>query len=321
MKNTLLLTFVLLCLLQFSDAQSLEFDLIDPQPELQGSDTGDMEFADIDNDGDADLIITGSGNMTSGAVHSALTTIYINDGNGNLTPSGSNDIENIRVSKIGFADIDNDLDLDLLISGSTHGGTDLTRLYKNDGSGNFSEEMNTPFHNLNSGYFEFGDLDGDGDEDIIFSRGNTSTNDIFMFENDGNGNFTEVISIGIEDINGVMELFDYDNDNDLDVLIIGVDSNDEISTKLFENNGSGIFSLVPNTAFNNFDLGDIAVGDTDEDGDIDVLIMGNKTGTDVETEFYTNNGDGTFTWVTDAPFVDVSFLAKPHLMILITMVI
>ena len=81
-------------------------ELADPQPFLQGGDTGDMEFADLDGDGDADLIITGSGNMSDGTTHGALTTLYFNDGEGNLTPITDHGIVNLRVSKIALADVD-----------------------------------------------------------------------------------------------------------------------------------------------------------------------------------------------------------------------
>ena len=303
MKKLIYLLVALGCNTFFLTAQSIEMELLNPQPFLQGSDTGDMEFADLDGDGDMDLIITGSGNMSDGNAHGALTTLYFNDGAGNFNAVNNHGIENIRVSKIALADIDADDDLDLMISGSTNGGTPFTKLYSNDGGGNFTEVVNTIFESLEGGYFNFGDIDGDTDQDIIYSG-----NDIFdvvAFINDGTGNYSLSSNIGVTNIGGVLELFDADGDNDLDILIMGVDQDDEVVTDLYENDGAGGYTIVNNAGFNPLSFGDIAIGDTDGDGDNDVFIMGWRGSADIESEFYTSNGDGTFTLVEDVPFIDL----------------
>jgi len=304
MKKCIYLLVALVCNTFFLTAQNINMQLLEPQPFLQGSDTGDMEFADLDGDGDMDLISTGSGNMSDGTAHSALTTLYFNDGAGNFNAVNNHGIENIRISKIALADIDADADLDLMISGSTHGGTPLTKLYSNDGSGNFTEVVSTLFDSLESGYFNFGDIDGDTDQDIIYSGSDIF--DVVAFINDGTGNYSLSSNIGITNIGGVLELFDADGDNDLDILIMGLDQDDEVVTDLYENDGAGGYTIVNNAGFNPLSFGDIAVGDTDGDGDKDVLIAGMR-GTDVESEFYISNGDGTFTLAGDAPFMDLGF--------------
>lgn len=286
-------------------AQNIQMELLDPQPFLQGSDTGDMEFADLDGDGDMDLISTGSGNMSDGTAHGALTTLYFNDGAGNFTAVNNHGIENIRVSKIALADIDADDDLDLMISGASNGGIPLTKLYSNDGVGNFTEVVSTLFDNLEVGYFNFGDIDGDTDQDIIYS-GSDNLFNVVAFINDGSGDFSLSSNIGVTNIGGVLELFDADGDNDLDILIMGFDQDEEVVTHLYENDGAGSYTMVNDAGFNPLSFGDIAVGDTDGDGDEDVLIAGMR-GSVVASEFYTNNGDGTFTLIEDAPFMDLGF--------------
>jgi hypothetical protein len=305
MKKLIYLVVALAFNTVFLKAQSIQMELLDPQPFLQGTDTGDMEFADLDGDGDMDLISTGSGQFSDGTIHSALTTLYFNDGSGNFAAVNNHGIENIRVSKIALADIDSDDDLDLMISGSTNGGTPLTKLYTNDGNGNFTEVVSTLFDSLGRGYFNFGDIDGDTDQDIVFSAGENFTN-VVAFINDGSGDFSLSSNIGVTNIGGVLELFDADGDNDLDILIMGLNQSGEDVTRLYRNDGSGDFSNVTNAGFNPFSLGDIAVGDTDGDGDRDVLMAGIR-GSNVETEFYTGNGDGTFTLVEDVPFMALGF--------------
>ena len=306
MKKLIYLLVALVCNAFVLTAQNIEMELLDPQPFLQGSDTGDMEFADLDGDGDMDLISTGSGNMSDGTTHSALTTLYFNDGVGNFTAVNNHGIENIRASKIALADIDADDDLDLMISGQTHGGSFLTKLYANDGNGNFNEVVSTLFDSLESGYFNFGDIDGDTDQDIVYS-GSDNVFDVIAFINDGAGSYSLSSNIGVTNIGGVLELFDADGDTDLDILIMGVNQDDEVVTELYENDGAGGYTIVNNAGFNPLNFGDIAVGDTDGDGDKDVLIIGMRGSADVESEFYTNNGDGAFTLVEDAPFMDLGF--------------
>ena len=305
MKKNQITTLLLLITFTFTYAQNINMELLDPQPFLQGSDTGDMEFADLDGDGDMDLVSTGSGNMSDGTTHSALTTLNFNDGVGNFTAVSNHGIENIRASKIALADIDGDDDLDLLISGQTHGGSELTKLYANDGNGNFNEIVNPEIENLERGYFNFGDIDGDSDQDIVYSGSDLL--DIIAFINDGSGNYSLDGNIGITGITGVLDLFDADGDDDLDLLIMGIDQNDLDSTRLYINNGTGDFTIASGAGFNPLSLGDIATGDTDGDGDLDVLITGLFEGANVQSAFYTNNGDGTFTLMEDDPFMDLGF--------------
>ena len=67
--------FIVTCI-----GQSINLELQSPQPTLQDSDVGAMTMADIDNDGDLDLMLTGKNILGP-----TLSTLYTNDGNGNFT--------------------------------------------------------------------------------------------------------------------------------------------------------------------------------------------------------------------------------------------
>lgn len=102
-----------------------------------------------------------------------------------------------------------------------------------------------------------------------------------------------------EVIGGGVAVFDYDNDEDLDILQIRFPPPGKRDTpaanRLYQQQPDGTFSDM--TAASN--LGDtgygqgVAIGDTDNDGDLDVYIT--NLGPDA---FYRNNGDGTFTNAT-----------------------
>ena len=302
MKKSTVLFIALISFAQINFAQIINLELADPHPELQNADTGDMEFADIDNDGDFDLILTGSGN---GQV--ALTTLYRNDGAGNFSEITGDNIEDVRASKVGFSDFDNDGDLDLIISGQTHGGIFSHKLYFNDGSGDFTLDSTAPFDNSVIGTFAIGDVDNDSDDDILILGSNGSGEPTTKFyQNDGTGSFSEVSGIGIESVTGVAKFFDYDNDNDLDLILTGENLSSDFFTGLYSNDGNGIFSLVANPGFKGFSGGDVAIGDSDGDGDLDVLICGNLTNVDIETELYINDGAGAFTLKENTTISDVS---------------
>ncbi|MGK0364807.1 MAG: hypothetical protein ACI85O_001865 [Saprospiraceae bacterium] len=301
MQKLLIALSLLLFSIGTAFTQTINFELTSTTPEFQDADGGDMEFADIDNDGDNDLIITGKG----GPVR---TTLYRNDGEGNFTEIEEDVIADVFNSKIGLSDIENDGDIDMLISGSTGGGTRTVFLYLNDGLGNFSVASNLPLEPF-SGDFEFADIDGDGDDDILLLGLNSSDDPITkLYENDGTGSFSEITSTSFPTMKfGAIEFLDYDNDDDLDVILTGLDENDNNLTRIYINNGSGDFNENAFSGLSNMNGSDIAVGDTDGDGDMDVLLCGNLSNVDIETELYLNDGTGQFLLLEDTPMSDVAF--------------
>jgi len=300
MKKIIFTIILSIVLLKIGSAQTINFAITSTTPQFQDADVGDMEFGDIDGDGDNDLIITGKGEPVR-------TTLYRNDGNGNFSEIIENVIEDVFASKVGLNDIDGDGDLDLLISGKNSSPVISSNLYINDGAGNFTLAVNTPFEALEEPDFEFGDIDNDGDDDLIMvgfnNSGNPSTK---IYTNNGSGTFSALTSTNLEDIWGAIEFFDCDNDNDLDVILAGRNGNGDRFTGLYLNNGSGVFNLVVNTAFKDFDSGDIAIGDADNDGDLDVLLCGNIASNDIETELYLNDGTGSFSLLPNTTFADVA---------------
>ena len=78
------------------------------------------EFADFDNDGDMDLIISGSN----------FCNIYDNNGSGIFTKTEIPTILNYYSGQISVGDIDDDNDIDLLINGRVVNKT-LTSIYEN----------------------------------------------------------------------------------------------------------------------------------------------------------------------------------------------
>lgn len=269
---------------------------------LQNSDVGSVAYADIDMDGDNDLLITG--NAPSLGVSS---TLYENDGNGNFTAMSQSAIVQVYNGAAKFADVDNDGDMDLMITGNTSSLLATANLYINNGSGNFTISAGTPFQPSKGGDIDFGDIDGDNDVDLIMTGYDASDNAFAkLYLNDGTGGFTLVAGAPLIGVwLSAVEFIDIDNDLDLDLLITGADNSDVPSTNLYENNGSGIFSLVTGIPFEAVQSGDIAFGDTDNDGDQDILLTGENDSGQIVAKFYVNNG-ASFTLLPGTPFPGVS---------------
>lgn len=249
-----------------------------------------MAFADVDNDSDMDLMLSGQ------TVNDIVTQLYLNDGDGNFSLS-SNSFSPLLHSDISFADVDGDGDQDFLITGLLASFTgSVAELYLNDGAGNFSLVDNTPFHEVYQGANEFADIDGDGDQDVLITGtfGLDISGNAWLYTNDGDGNFTEVNNTPfIGTLIGSVDFADIDNDSDLDVLITG--DSPGLTSNLYKNDGTGIFTLVNNPGITDIIFSDCKFADVDFDQDLDLLIAGRKGPIPDETaELYLNDGSGQF---------------------------
>ena len=236
---------------------------------------GDIAFADVDNDNDQDVLITGL--TSTDPSYFSISKLYTNDGNGIYIEVTETPFEGVYSSSIAFADVDNDNDQDLLITGNGSGfGVQIAKLYTNDGNGNFTEVLDTPFEEVSRGSIAFTDIDNDGDQDVLITGSNEDVEGPIakLYTNDGNGIFTEVLETPFEGIYlSSIAFADVDNDNDQDVLITGGNPYDRIA-KLYTNDGNGNFTEVFDTPFEGVSGGSIAFADVDSDGDQDVLITG-----------------------------------------------
>src|SRR3989442_9155225 len=96
-----------------------------------------VAWADYDNDGDLDLVI--SGRLSDVSPQRPITRIYRNDGNGVFTDIHA-PLVDVDLSSVSWGDFDNDGDLDLLVIGSPDfGSTVITELYRNDGNDTFTD--------------------------------------------------------------------------------------------------------------------------------------------------------------------------------------
>ena len=238
-------------------------------------------------------------------------------------------------SGAGFADIDNDGDLDLYIVNipgiyirdpSTLPSKSKNVLYQNDGNGGFTDITNSAGVE-DTGYgmgCVFADYNGDGFVDLYVTNFGTNV----LYQNNGDSTFTNVTkNAGVDcPLWSTGACFaDIDNDNDLDLYVCNYVDFDLVKFEdkkeesiqsgklvpnalnptvfepqdnvLYRNNGDGTFTDITSKA------GVAATGGrsmqaifSDFDGDDDVdLYVANDTS---DNHVYRNDGDGTFTDVS-----------------------
>lgn len=259
--------------------------------------------ADIDGDGDADLLIVGEKNSIE-----YVSDLFINDGIGTFTKKTGTPFDGVMGGAVGFEDLDNDGDIDLIITGQIGSLTRIAKLYINDGTGNFTFVTNTPFEGVASSSVAFSDVDGDSDIDLLIAGSNISgVYSSKLYINDGSGGFSLKSGTPFEGVSrSAIAFSDVDGDGDEDLFITGYDNNGIQTAKLYINDGTGSFTEKAGTSFEPVDFSAVASFDVDGDGDLDLLVTGRSIPNARTTKLYLNDGTGNFTLKPSLPFEGVS---------------
>ena len=230
---------------------------------------------------------------------------------------------------VAFFDYDNDGDLDIYLVNSLtvdlikSKGKTKSDLYRNDGSGKFTEvAAQAGVSDIGWGMgVATGDYNNDGFEDLYV----TCLGPDRLLKNNGNGTFTDVTNkAGVSDPRWSTgaSFLDYDRDGDLDLFVanyVDFDINNlpefgkgqtcqyksipvqcgprglkGAGDSLFRNDGNGTFTDVSKQAGVSdtdgfYGLG-VMTSDFDDDGLVDIFVANDST----PNFHYRNNGDGTF---------------------------
>jgi hypothetical protein len=253
---------------------------------------------DFNNDSYPDIF------MTNGADNNSL---FRNNSGNSLTkildgPLVNNAGGGIWSSGCSWADYDDDDDPDIFVATFLEGSPPVNRFYTNNGDESFTEINSTPPVDIPSMSLSpsWADYDGDGDLDLYVAN---HAGENILYRND-NSTFIQVTSGVIVTDNSESNCAtwcDFDNDHDADLFV----ANGWINRQdcLYKNNGDGEFTKIVSDPVVNgsYDSFGGSWGDYDNDGDMDLYVTHVLWGFE-ESSFnylYQNNGDGSFTAVTD----------------------
>lgn len=141
------------------------------------------------------------------------------------------------------------------------------------------------------------DLNNDGYMDVASIGANSGK----ILLNDGTGTLIDNSNTFSNKSNLAIALGDLDGDNDIDAFVITDANNGPVEGNVWLNNGSGVFSagqVIVDPLNSAIGEGDVALGDLDGDGDLDVFIANaapNQTYNGIGNTVLLNNGSGSFT--------------------------
>lgn len=229
-------------------------------------DTASAAWADYDHDGDLDLFVTDLGGQPRLYQNQGgLRFLVVNPG-GVFTPP-------LFATGCGWSDYDNDGDGDLLVAS---GGGLNNALFRNSGAGTFvAEQQDTIVKDRGySTCTSWGDFDNDGDLDVfIANRGAPG----FLYENRVPGSFVRIPdqppATDLGESNG-SAWADFDNDGDLDLFVSNYEGE---PSRLYQNDGGGRFSRLPNALPSPAPSAAVGVGLADFTGDgfVDLFVTQN----------------------------------------------
>ncbi len=214
-----------------------------------------------------------------------------------------------------WGDINNDEFPDLFVPHAYDDRSNL--LFINNGNGSFTQVTEGPVISdiSTSSGCSFGDYDNDGDLDLFVQNWNGLDSHLYM--NDGDGTYNKVTSGDIVNDGGWSfnsSIADYDNDGNLDIFVDnGAFTTFGEDNFLYRGNGDGSFIKITTGDIVNDDEHSLSSSwcDYDNDGDSDLFVANSRPfyGIPLNNFLYMNNGDGTFTKLTDGVVVHDSSIS------------
>jgi hypothetical protein len=223
----------------------------------------DVIAADLSGDGDLDLAVL-RGRGTSSSI-----VIFLGSGEGSFVGHDFNTIIG-AVYDIVAADLDGDGDLDLAMANPGSGKPPVHNLavLMSDGDGTFADAV--LYSTAGEPYgVTAGDLDGDGDLDLVSP--NYDSDSVSVFMNDGDGTFASKVDYDAGDGPYGIVAADLDGDGDLDLAVTNME---DVTVAILKNDGDGTFAdAVLYTAIDPGGLPtDVVAADFDGDGDLDLAV-------------------------------------------------
>lgn len=229
-------------------------------------------WGDYDSDGDLDVVLAGA--TTQDPPGNPRTYLYRNEGFRFVeVPT---DLPGLMHGAAAWGDIDNDGALDLAVMGDIGQGRLVSRIYRGDQEGRFTE-VPTPMVGLAFGSLAWADYDLDGDVDLLQAGGRLDAANLVrgttrLYRNEG-GRLVDTQQVFNSAFQGTATWGDYDADGDPDIVLQGSGHAFGERTARIYINHNGQFASDPQARFEGGLEARVQVGDYNGDGDLDVLFF------------------------------------------------
>ncbi|MDW3195952.1 MAG: FG-GAP-like repeat-containing protein [Cytophagales bacterium] len=184
----------------------------------------------------------------------------------------------------------------LTITGSTVVETTLTGSNISFTNAAFSPIQAGTIDSVAYGETKLVDIDNDDDLDIIAAGTDNDGNDILKYFTNTNGVFAAGVAFGTAKDSVRLAAGDLDNDllSQIDLLVQGF-ATDSNGGTLYDNDLNNIKDFAADSG--NLILGDIATGDFDGDGDLDIIMSGQEDtdAANYKIRIFQNNGSNDYT--------------------------
>ncbi|MGF1494913.1 MAG: FG-GAP repeat domain-containing protein [Microcoleaceae cyanobacterium] len=199
---------------------------------------------------------------------------------------------NLQPGRTVNADLNNDGRDELIVADTSERGSGFSLLF-NQGDGSFDLPIDITTATSSSGAgddpsLDVGDIDGDGNIDLITV--NPETDEVSIYFNDGDGNLSLPSTFEAGDRPVISETADIDSDDSTDVVLInsefdefGVGYQGDSLSVLFNRPDDNVFTLTAGEG-----VEDVVAADLDGDGDVD-LATANQVDDTVSVLFNLGN--------------------------------
>lgn len=270
---------------------------LEPNQRLSEDQSYQVAVADVDGDGDLDLIF---------GQYASYVDLWLNDGTGQFSNSGM-DLGITYASSLYVVDMNNDGSPDLFLGGASGSREMSALILKNNGAGNFGWDKQVSISGQEPGDWTVADVNEDGYPDLVaLSRdGSTTKHSTIWVWYGVNGGYKDSPSqYTISDFScSSVEAADLAGDAG-DELVIGCTpytangADYPGGIQVWEHNGTQLMELT-SVLETDWDIGDIDFTDIDGNGDLDIIGTHFNSATTVSVtgndHSVWTNSNGTFT--------------------------
>jgi hypothetical protein len=271
-------------------------DFYSPVPGGYGAGGTTIATGDFNGDGNPDFVVGNVGyNNPNGS--GIGITVFLSNPDGSLRP-GVNYGTGGSYQGVTVGHFSGTSNLDIAAVNESNGGI---QIFKGNGDGSFASGLFYSTGGSDALTIVTGDFNQDGFPDLAVVNSNPVQGPppsyaitVSVLLNNGAGGFNSAVVYPINSSAGIAEdivAADVNNDGILDLLI--TESNPGVVAVLLGNaNGTFQTAITPSFAYN--DLGNLALGDLNGDGKLDLAVTVADTSVGTGLAVAQGNGDGTF---------------------------